>query len=152
MNRVSSFAFRVGVAAIFLSFGISRMKAQEPASPPPKQEAAKQEPSKQEPAKKETVDEPEEERNPFAPEPAPTLPPGMAGSDANDPRAKLTPGLYDAGDASMGIKHVMLFKKSDAFQLCATDLDDSKVQETFGKLRIGHHVKIPYPSQFDVAL
>src|SRR5256712_6054235 len=151
MNRVSSFAFRVAVAAIFLSFGISRMKAQEPASPPPKQEAAKQEPSKQEPAKKETVDEPEEERNPFAPEPAPTLPPGMAGSDANDPRAKLTPGLYDAGDASMGIKHVMLFKKSDAFQLGATDPDDPKVQKTLGLLGIGDSSKMPKPRQLVLA-
>ena len=32
-----------------------------------------------------------------APTPAPTLPPGMTGSDANDPLAKLTPGIYDAG-------------------------------------------------------
>src|SRR2546428_5225367 len=151
MNRVSSFAFRVAVAAIFLSFGISRMKAQEPASPPPKQEAAKQEPSKQEPAKKETVDEPEEERNPFAPEPAPTLPPGMAGSDANDPRAKLTAGLYDAGDASMGIKHVMLFKKPEAFQLGATDPDDPKVQKTIGQLGIGNTAKIPKPMHLVIA-
>src|SRR5207245_1796153 len=151
MNRVSSLSFRGGVAAIFLSFGISRMKAQEPASPPPKQEAAKQEPSKQEPAKKETVDEPEEERNPFAPEPAPTLPPGRAGSDANDPRAKLTPGLYDAGDASMGIKHVMLFKKPEAFQLGATDPDDPKVQKTIGQLGIGNTAKIPKPMHLVIA-
>ncbi len=41
----------------------------------------------------------------------------MTGSDANDPRAKLTPGLYDAGETSMGIKHLLLFKKPDAFQL-----------------------------------
>ena len=40
--------------------------------------------------------------NPFAPEPAPALPPGMTGSDANDPRAKLAPGLYDAGEAADG--------------------------------------------------
>ncbi len=151
MNRVSSFALRVAVAAIFLFFGISRMKAQEPASPPPKQEAAKQEPSKQEPAKKETVDEPEEERNPFAPEPAPALPPGMTGSDANDPRAKLTPGLYDAGDASMGIKHVMLLKKPDAFQLGATDPDDPKVQKTIGQLGIGNTAKIPKPMHLVIA-
>ena len=42
MNRVPSLAFRVAVAAIFLFFGMSRMKAQEPASTPPKQEAPKQ--------------------------------------------------------------------------------------------------------------
>ncbi len=151
MNQVSSLAFRVAVAAIFLFFGMSRMKAQEPASPPPKQEAPKQEPSKQEPAKKEAADEPEEERNPFAPEPAPTLPPGMTGSDANDPRAKLTPGLYDAAEASMGIKHVMLFKKPDAFQLGATDPDDPKVQKTIGQLGIGNTAKIPKPMHLVIA-
>jgi hypothetical protein len=41
----------------------------------------------------------------------------MAGSDANDPRAKLAPGLYDAGETSMGIEHLLLLKKPDAFQL-----------------------------------
>src|SRR5207245_5632798 len=119
--------------------------------PEPKQEAAKEETSKPERARKETVDEPEEERNPFAPEPAPTLPPGMAGSDANDPRAKLTPGLYDAGDASMGIKHVMLFKKPEAFQLGATDPDDPKVQKTIGQLGIGNTAKIPKPMHLVIA-
>ena len=71
----------------------------------------------------------DEEENPFAPEPAPTLPPGMTGSDANDPRAKLAPGLYDAGEASMGIEHLLLLKKPDAFQLGATDPDDPKVEK-----------------------
>ena len=28
----------------------------------------------------------------------------MTGSDVNDPRAKLTPGIYDAGEAAMGIQ------------------------------------------------
>src|ERR1041384_84929 len=55
--------------------------------------------------------------NPFAPEPAPPLPAGMVGSDANDPRFKLSPGLYDAGETAMGIRHLMLLKKPDAFQL-----------------------------------
>jgi len=151
MNRVSRLAFRVAAAAIFLFFGISRMKAQEPASTPPKQEAPKQEPGKQEPAKKETADEPEEEQNPFAPEPAPTLPPGMSGSDANDPRAKLAPGLYDAGEASMGIKHLLLLKKPEAFQLGATDPDDPKVQKTIGQLGIGNTSKIPKPMHLAIA-
>src|SRR5947207_1416465 len=31
----------------------------------------------------------------------------MTGSDMNDPRAKLSPGMYNAGEASMGIKHLM---------------------------------------------
>jgi hypothetical protein len=151
MNRVPRLAFRVAVAAIFLFFNLSRMNAQEPASTPPKQEAPNQEPGKQEPTKKETAPEPEEERNPFAPEPAPALPPGMTGSDANDPRAKLTPGLYDAGETSMGIKHLSLLKKPDAFQLGATDPDDPKVQKTIGQLGIGNIAKIPKPMHLVIA-
>ena len=152
MNRVFGLAFRVAVAAIFLFFGINWMKAQEPASTPPKQEAPKQEPGKQDTAKKETADDPEEERNPFAPEPAPALPPGMTGSDPNDPRTKLAPGLYDAGEASMGIKHLMLLKKPDAFQLGAADPDDPKVQKTIGQLGIGNiAAKIPKEMHLAIA-
>ena len=47
---------------------------------------------------------PEAEQNPFAPQPAPPLPPGMTGSDTNDPRYKLKPGMYDAGEAADGIE------------------------------------------------
>jgi hypothetical protein len=145
MNRVPSLAFRVAVAAIFLFSGLSRMKAQEPASSPSKQEATKQDTAKQDPAKKDAAEEPEEDRNPFAPEPPPALPPGMSGSDANDPRAKLAPGLYDAGETAMGLKHLLLLKKPDAFQLGATDPDDPKVQKTLGQLGIGNIAKIPKP-------
>jgi hypothetical protein len=41
----------------------------------------------------------------------------MTGSDVNDPRFKLTPGVYDAGEVSMGMKHLLLLKKPEAFQL-----------------------------------
>jgi hypothetical protein len=85
----------------------------------------------------------EDKDNPFAPEPAPALPPGMKGSDANDPRAKLTPGLYDAGETSMGMQHLQLFKKPDAFQLGATDPDDPKVQQTIAQLGMGRTRKLP---------
>jgi len=64
------------------------------------------------------------------PEPAPTLPAGMTGSNTDDPRAKLTPGLYDAGETAMGIKHLMLFKKPDAFQLGSDDPDSPNVDKT----------------------
>jgi hypothetical protein len=148
MNRAPSLAFRVAVAAIFLLSGTSRMRAQEPASAPTKQDAPKQETSKQEPAK---TDAAEEDRNPFAPEPAPTLPPGMSGSDVNDPRAKLAPGLYDAGETSMGIKHLLLLKKPDAFQLGATDPDDPKVQKTILQLGIGNIAKLPKAVQLPIA-
>ena len=80
-----------------------------------------------------------------------TLPPGMTGSDANDPRAKLTPGMYDAGEASMGMKHLLLLKKPDAFQLGATDPDDPKVQKTIGQLGMGNIAKMPKPMHLVIA-
>src|SRR5882724_3255935 len=151
MNRAPSLAFRVAIAAIFLLSGTCRMKAQEPASTPSKQETPKPEAAKQDPAKKETAEEPEEEKNPFAPEPAPALPPGMKGSDTTDPRAKLTPGLYNAGETSIGIKHLLLLKKPDAFQLGATDPDDPKVQKTISQLGIGNITKLPKAVQLPIA-
>ena len=157
MNRALSFALRVAVTVIFLSFGISRMRAQEPAQAPskqaaPKQEAPKQDAGKQEPANKDAAaEESEEDKNPFAPEPAPPLLPGMKGSDTSDPRAKLTPGLYDAGEASVGIKHLLLLKKPGAFQLGATDPDDPKVQKTISQLGIGNIAKMPKEIQLPIA-
>ena len=78
------------------------------------------------------------------PQPAPTLPPGMTGSDVNDPRYKLSPGLYDAGEAAMGMKHLILLKKPDAFQLGSDDPDSPAVQKTLSTvLGIGDSSKIP---------
>ena len=94
---------------------------------------------------------PDADGNPFAPSPAPPLPPGMTGSDVNDPRYKLTPGLYDAGEASMGMKHLQLLKKPDAFQLGATDPDDPKVTKTIQQLGIGGGMKIPKSLQLVIA-
>jgi hypothetical protein len=133
MNRLSRIALRTAGAALISCFGVDRMQAQSPTAPPPAQEPT------------------EAEEDPFAPEPAPTLLLGMRGSDANDPRAKLTPGLYDAGEASMGIKHLLLLKKPDAFQLGAADPDDPKVQKTIGQLGMGNSSKIPKPSQLLIA-
>jgi hypothetical protein len=132
MIRVPSGAFRAAVAAIFVCFGVSRLHAQEPPKPPP-------------------AAEDDEDKNPFAPQPAPSLPPGMTGSDTNDPRYKLTPGLYDAGEASMGIKHLLLLKKPDAFQLGSADSDDPKVQKTIAQLGIGNSSKMPKPLQLVIA-
>jgi hypothetical protein len=67
----------------------------------------------------------------------------MTGSDANDPRTKLTPGMYDAGEVSMGIKHLRLIKKPGPFQLGTTDPGDSKVQKTLGVLGVADTSKIP---------
>jgi hypothetical protein len=132
MKPVPCVAFRAAVAAIILLLGMSRLQAQTPAPAPPADAAA-------------------EERNPFAPEPAPALPPGMTGSDVNDPRAKLAPGLYDAGEAAMGIKHLMLLKKPDAFQLGAADPDDPTVQKKLGQLGMSNTSKIPKPMQLVLA-
>ncbi|HEX8491914.1 MAG TPA: hypothetical protein VF658_03650 [Pyrinomonadaceae bacterium] len=89
--------------------------------------------------------------NPFAPESAPPLPAGMTGSDANDPRAKLSPGMYDAGEAALGMRHIMLLKKPDAFQLGSDDPDNPKVQKTLGQIGIGDTSKMPKPQQLVLA-
>src|SRR5436309_2540881 len=66
--------------------------------------------------------------NPFAPKPAPPLPAGMTGADVNDPRFKLSPGMYDAGETAMGLKHIILLKKPEAFQV-PNDPSDPKVDK-----------------------
>ncbi|HKN75976.1 MAG TPA: hypothetical protein VJW94_12430 [Candidatus Acidoferrum sp.] len=144
MNRMSSLALCVFGAALILCFNVSRMQAQTPATPP---QAQAEKPATPPPAQESE----EEGGNPFAPQPAPALPPGMTGSDANDPRAKLKPGLYDAGEASMGIKHLLLLKKPDAFQLGSSDPDDPKVQKTIAQLGIGGNSKMPKPMQLVIA-
>ena len=145
MNRVRGVAFWAVGAAILLWFGASRMQAQTPVTP---QQAQKPD---QKPAEKSAEGEDDENENPFAPAPAPVLPPGMTGSDANDPRAKLAPGLYDAGEAAMGMKHLVLVKKPDAFQLGSADPDDPKVQKVFAQLGVGNTAKIPKPLQLVIA-
>jgi hypothetical protein len=144
-------AVRVVAAAIILCFGVSRMQAQTAATPPAAHESAKAPENKETKAAKDAKEDEDDKDDPFAPEPAPMLPPGMTGSDANDPRAKLTPGLYDAGEVSMGIKHLALLKKPDAFQLGATDPDDPKVQNMIGQLGVRKAAKLPKPTQLVIA-
>jgi len=86
-----------------------------------------------------------------APPQAPPLPAGMTGSDSGDPRAKLTPGMYDAGETSLGIKHLSLLKKPDAFQLGTDNADDPKVQKALGLLGIGDSSKMPKARQLVIA-
>jgi hypothetical protein len=152
MKRLPSITLRVTVTALVLFFGGSRLHAQTPATPPPAQPPATATPSQEHAdADKDDKDD-DEDKNPFAPEPAPPLPAGMMGSDANDPRAKLTPGMYDAGETSMGIKHVALVKKPDAFQLGASDPDDPKVQKAIGQLGMGTmSAKLPKSMHLAVA-
>jgi hypothetical protein len=156
MNRVPSVALRVAVAAMVLFFGLnfggSRLLAQVPAQTPPTPPAATPPPATPPPtAAPPASPEDEEDSNPFAPVPAPPLPPGMTGSDANDPRAKLTPGMYDAGETSMGIKHIVLLKKPAAFQLGTDDPDNPKVMTTLTQLGVGNPAKMPKPLQLEIA-
>ena len=140
MKRVQRIALRlagVAAAAIVLCSSVSAMQAQTPAPTPPPPETAKA---------------PAADENPFAAQPAPPLPAGMTGSDVNDPRFKLTPGMYDAAEASMGMKHLLLLKKPDPFQLGACDPDDPKVQKTLALLGAGADLsKMPKPLQLVIA-
>jgi hypothetical protein len=94
---------------------------------------------------------PEAEKNPFAPQPAPPLPAGMTGSDTNDSRFTLKPGLYDAGEAAMGVKHLLLLKKPDTFQLGADQPDDPKVQKMLGQMGVSDTSKMPKTLQMVIA-
>jgi hypothetical protein len=77
---------------------------------------------------------PEAAQDPFAVQPAPPLPLGMTGSDTSDPRYTLKPGMFDAGEAAWGMKHVGFLKKPEAFQITATSPDDPKVLKTIAQL------------------
>jgi hypothetical protein len=132
MNRTQALAFRLVVAAFALALfnsNIVSLKAQAPTAP-----AAK------------AVAPAEEEEDPFAPQPPTPLPPGMTGSTTNDPRVGLKPGLYDAGEAAMGMEHVAFLKKPDAFQLSSTQADDPVVQKTLDTLGV-NKARIPKPMQ-----
>src|SRR5262249_58431653 len=97
MNRVHTMTFRLLVGSLLLwSCFAGKMQAQTPSS----QESTK--------AANAKPDQKKAEEDPFAPEPAPPLPAGMTASDANDPRTKLKPGMYDAGDVSMDMYHLLL--------------------------------------------
>jgi len=155
MNRISTLAFRTALAAILLCFGANgvQLRAQGASPAAQQQDAAKPDGTKADGDKKDAAkaEKSEEEENPFAPKPAPPLPPGMVGSDPSDPRAKLTPGLYDASETSMGLNHLQLFKKPDAFQLGTSEADDPKVQKMIAQLGIGSAAKMPKPLQLVIA-
>src|SRR5689334_21195058 len=139
MNRLHTIAFRLLVGSLLLwSCFAGQMQAQTPSS----QESTK--------AANPKPEQKQAEEDPFAPEPAPPLPAGMTGSDANDPRAKLKPGLFDAGETSLGLKHLQLLKKPDAFQL-DFDPNNPKVQKTLGLLGIADPSKMPKPMQMVMA-
>ncbi len=141
MNRLQDIISRLLIASFVLcSCFVASTPAQTPA-PSPAQETTK-------PDSKTAK---EEEKDPFAPEPAAPLPAGMTGSDVNDPRAKLTPGVYDAGETALGIKHVLLLKKPDAFHLGSNDPDSPHVQKVLGQIGGGDAAKLPKASQLVAA-
>jgi hypothetical protein len=133
MKRVQSAFYLAGLTGIFLTLGGVAVQAQDNAQAPAAQSTPAQ------PAQKPA----EAEKNPFAPEPAPPLPPGMTGSNTNDPRYSLKPGLNDAGETSMGLKHLELLKKPDAFQLGTENPADPKVDTTVQQLGVGNPSKMP---------
>jgi hypothetical protein len=142
MTRARNFVLQMMVAAVMiLIFGASQVRAQAPKGTkfPPTPVAGAGGAGA------------EEDDDPFAVEAAPALPPGMTGSDASDPRAKLTPGIYDAGETAMGLKHVQLLKKPEAFQLGATEPDDPKVQKMLGQLGVRDLTKMPKALQLVIA-
>jgi hypothetical protein len=140
MNRLHPIAVRLVIATLALcSCFAARTLAQTPAPSPSQEKTTEPKPASQ------------ENENPFAPEAAPPLPAGMTGSDTDDPRAKLTPGIYDAGEAAWGIKHILLLKKPDAFQLGSDDPDNPKVKKALGLLGIGDSAKLPKPEQLVLA-
>jgi hypothetical protein len=74
------------------------------------------------------------------------LPPGMTGSNPSDPRSSLKAGMYDAGEAAMGMEHVAFLKKPAAFRVEASSPDDPSVQKALSSLGIPKEAPIP-PAQ-----
>ncbi|HWQ34818.1 MAG TPA: hypothetical protein VNQ79_18360 [Blastocatellia bacterium] len=136
MIRVHTFALRLLAGLLLLASCLAgRLQAQTPSS---------QQPAK---AAEAAAEQKKAQDDPFAPEKAPPLPAGMTGSDVNDPRFSLKPGLYTAGVSAMGLKHILLLKKPEAFQLGADNADSPKVQKTLGQLGIADASKMPKPVQ-----
>ena len=142
MNRVRTTARLLLIASLVLCSSFAAKTLAQTTSPSPSPAPMKTPESK--PAD-------QDGENPFAIEPAPPLPAGMTGSDPGDPRSRLSPGMYGAGEAAMGMRHVMLVKKPDAFQLGSDDPDNPKVQKTLGQLGVGDSSKMPKPLQLVIA-
>jgi hypothetical protein len=130
------------VAAVVFCSGVVSLQAQTPQSgaPAPATQAS------QTPAKAA-----DDEDDGFAIQPAPPLPAGMKGSDTNDPRYTLKPGMYDAGEAAFGMKHVAFVKKPDVFQFKATSPDDPAVGAMLGKMAMHVTPKMTKPVQLMIA-
>ncbi len=79
------------------------------------------------------------------------LPAGMKGSDTSDPRAKLSAGMYDAGEIANGMRHVGLIRKPEAFQLGTDNADDPKVKQMLGSIGINDPGQMPKSFQLLLA-
>src|SRR5215471_8210024 len=123
MNRVRTFTFHLFVATLILASSMAAKTFAQTPSPTP-------------------TPAPPQNNNPFAPTPAPPLPEGMKGADTNDPRFKLAPGVYNSGESSMGLKHLMLAKKPEAFDLGTNDPNAPKVNDSLTKV-----LGVPDPSK-----
>ncbi len=131
---------KAGMFALSALFSMSGMAmAQKPSAPPAPNAAVAPTPDAKAPAKPTPTDELDE----FAPKPAPPLPAGMTGSSTSDPRYSLKPGLYDAGETAMGMKHLDFVKKPGAFRLDATSPDDPQVSKTLRTLGMNDTSKMP---------
>src|SRR5260370_6088463 len=106
MNRVRTATFQLLVGFVVLCSCFAAKTLAQTSSPSPAPSATPAAP---------------QNANPFAPQPAPPLPAGMTGSDVNDPPTKISPGMYDAGEAAPGLKHLLLLQKPDALELRSTD-------------------------------
>jgi hypothetical protein len=83
-------------------------------------------------------------------EPAPKLPAGMKGSNPNDPRAKLKPGVFDAGEMAFGIRHVALLKKPEAFDV-GVDPNSPMVAKALKALGVPPDAPIPPAAKMSFA-
>jgi hypothetical protein len=143
LNQLSPTMRWAAVAAIIFGSGLTLLRAQTPApSAPPAQATAQ-------PAGADD-DEKDEEKE-FTPQPAPPLPPGMTGSSTSDPRYTLKPGMFDAGEIAMGMKHIAFLKKPAVFQLGAASPDDPKVGKILGQIAMRNPEKKPKLMQMMIA-
>ena len=126
MNRVHTTTLRLLTFFLFLFLCIAAGTQAQTPSPTPEAKSADQGGG-----------------DPFGLEYAKPLPPGMKGSNASDPRSKLRPGLYDAGETANGLRHVLLLKKPEAFQLGTTDVKSPRVKQTLGSLGVSDPAMIP---------
>ena len=138
MNPRKSWTFRLALvptAAIVLFAPAGVLNGQQPTPAAPVTQAPD--------AKTAAKPTPTDEMDEFAPKPAPPLPAGMTGSDTKDPRYTLKAGMYNAGEAKLGMKHLLFVQKPGPFRLDATSPDDPQVDKTLTLLGVGDKSKMP---------